>query len=100
MIKNHHTLKLWPEYFQAKLDGKKPWEYRTAIDRRFAVGDVVNFLEWDPDREKYTGRNIGPVKIIYVLRVDSCHDVWTHEPHDAEESNASDHRADAQGESK
>ena len=76
--KAHHKLKIWPEYFQAKIDGKKPWEYRSVIDRTFSVGDMVSFIEFDPVKSKETGRTFGPVVIIYVFGVDSTHDVFTH----------------------
>ena len=74
-----HNLKIWPEYFQAKIDGLKPWEGRQAIDRTFRVGDKVVFNEWDPATKEYTGRHFGPVWIVYVLRVSADMDIFTHE---------------------
>ena len=58
-----HTLKLWPPHFQAKLEGRKPWEDRSTDDRFFREGDTVIFQEWDPQAEIYTGRVIGPERI-------------------------------------
>ncbi len=73
-----HALKIWPQFFQAKIDGLKPWEHRVAIDRTFSVGDEVYFHEWNPNTETFTGRTLGPVVITYVLRVNAEHDIWTH----------------------
>ena len=50
-----------------------------AIDRTFSVGDEVYFHEWNPDREMFTGRSLGPVKIIYVYKLPECMAIFTHE---------------------
>jgi hypothetical protein len=60
-----HTIKTWPEYFQAVWDGKKPWEYREN-DRDYKAGDVAVLQEWDPDTKKNTGREI-TAEIEYVF---------------------------------
>lgn len=50
-----HVLKTWPEYYQAIIDGTKPFEVRQN-DRGFAVGDVLLLQEYDPKTDKCTGR--------------------------------------------
>lgn len=75
-----HELKIWPCYLEPKLDGRKPWEHRQAIDRKFNEGDEVAFREWCPTTKEYTGRATTPAKILYVLRVDEINDIFTHEP--------------------
>jgi hypothetical protein len=79
----HHDFKLWPEFYQPKVDGLKPWEYRACFDRDMPkVGDTVAFQEWDPQTESYTDRQMGPLRVTYVLEIkdDCC--VFTHEdPH-------------------
>jgi hypothetical protein len=72
-----HILKLWPGYFQAKIDGLNRWEHRHFTEGPFSVGDEVIFHEWETDLEGYTGRVLGPVTITYVLQV-SDYDLWTH----------------------
>lgn len=64
-----HTLKCWPEPFQAILDGHKQFEYRLD-DRGFAVGDILILQEWDPHKRYYAGppyRQL-KVRVTYILR--------------------------------
>jgi hypothetical protein len=52
-----HTKKVWPEYFQAIVDGKKNFELRLA-DWSCEEGDEIVLREWNPNTKKYTGREI------------------------------------------
>ncbi len=63
MKKNVHELKIYPKYFNAILNGSKPFEIRKN-DRNFHVGDNVLLKEWD--NNKYSGRTIY-AEITYVL---------------------------------
>jgi hypothetical protein len=65
MTPTTHELKSWPEYFQATLTGRKTFELRKH-DRDFKVGDKIILREYDPDAERYTGRE-DAVVISYVL---------------------------------
>ena len=56
--------KVWPEYFQKILDGKKTYELRLA-DWECKEGDVLVLQEWDPEAGKYTGRE-AEKKVTYV----------------------------------
>ncbi|RLC27812.1 MAG: hypothetical protein DRH37_10300 [Deltaproteobacteria bacterium] len=47
--------KVWPEYFQKILDGKKTYELRLA-DWQCSEGDILVLREWDPEIKQYTGR--------------------------------------------
>lgn len=49
-----HELKIWPEFFEAQDDGRKPWEVRNN-DRDYQVGDKLLLTEWSPETG-YTGR--------------------------------------------
>ena len=49
--------KVWPEYFQKILDGKKTYELRLA-DWECNEGDILVLQEWDPETKDYTGREI------------------------------------------
>lgn len=53
--KKHHDLKIWPEYFERVLDGTKTFEVRLN-DRDFRDGDTVTLKEFEPSKDKYTGR--------------------------------------------
>jgi len=44
-----HTLKVWPEFYDAIESGVKTWEFRRD-DRGFRVGDVLVLEYWSPDR--------------------------------------------------
>lgn len=76
-----HVLKTWPAPFAAVLDGTKRHEIRKA-DRPFAVGDVLELREWDPEimgrglrggshfegtTRGYTGRSL-TVRVTYITR--------------------------------
>lgn len=58
-----HELKIYPKYFDAVLNGSKPFEIRRN-DRYFQVGDNVILREWD--NIKYSGRTIF-AEITYVF---------------------------------
>lgn len=56
--------KVWPEYFQAILDGKKTYELRLA-DFECNDGDILILEEWNPKTKEYTGRIIEKI-VTYV----------------------------------
>ncbi len=58
--------KVWPNAFQAILDGKKKFEIRLC-DFECNPGDVLLLWEWDPELKKYTGRKINK-KVTYVAK--------------------------------
>jgi hypothetical protein len=69
-----HDLKTWPEFFQAIVENRKPFEYRLN-DRDYQVGDVLHLREWVPpvdDAEGcagyYTRRELRKT-VTYVLPV-------------------------------
>jgi len=51
-----HELKSWPEYYEPISSGKQPFTLRLN-DRKFAVGDQIEFREWDDRKGSYTGRS-------------------------------------------
>ena len=58
--------KVWREYFEKIISGKKKLELRLA---NFEVneGDILVLEEWDKDKKEYTGRKI-KVVATYVLK--------------------------------
>ncbi len=62
-----HELKCYPEYYQALIDGTKTFEVRVN-DRNFQIGDWINFHEYNPKTEEYTGRSSDGRKIIYMVK--------------------------------
>ena len=64
-----HSLKTWPEYFEAVVDGSKTFEVRDN-DRGYRVGDTLLLKEWAPHKTavggRYTGREV-EVTVTYVL---------------------------------
>lgn len=56
--------KIWPEYFDAVVSGKKKYELRLN-DFDVGVGDALILEEWDPKTKQYTGRSIEK-KVTYV----------------------------------
>jgi hypothetical protein len=61
-----HSLKSWPEYFQAMVDGKKPFELRRN-DRGFDVGHYLSLWEWCPEKMAFTGRSLS-ARVTFILR--------------------------------
>lgn len=59
-----HKLKIEPEYFQAIIDGSKPFEIRKN-DRNYQVGDVLILREYDEKQRRYSGEQITRV-VTYI----------------------------------
>ena len=58
--------KVWPEYFEKIISGKKKFELRLA-DFPIKEGDTLILREYDIKKQKYTGRSI-KVKVTYILK--------------------------------
>lgn len=71
--------KVWPEYFQQILDGKKTFEVRLN-DFEINDGDTLVFKEWNPDTKDYTGRELER-KVGYVgkWKIDDLTRFWPRE---------------------
>ena len=62
-----HTLKTWPEFFDAVKDGRKTFEVRKN-DRGYQTGDRLILEKYDPKNPtKYIHANALLVKVTYVL---------------------------------
>ena len=59
--------KIWPEYFEEVISGKKKFELRLA-DFDLAEGDTLLLREWDPKSRDYTGQEIEK-KVGYLLKL-------------------------------
>jgi|SRR5438552_18954335 len=60
-----HRVKSWPSFFEATLAGVKTHDVRRISDRDYQVGDTLRLLEFDPERQHYTGRELC-VRITYI----------------------------------
>ena len=58
--------KVWPEYFEEILAGKKKFELRLA-DFEVREGDTLVLEEWNPNAKEYTGRKAEAIA-TYVLK--------------------------------
>jgi len=58
--------KVWREYFEKIISGKKKLELRLA-DFEVNEGDTLVLEEWDEDKKEYTGRKI-EVVATYILK--------------------------------
>lgn len=68
--------KVWPEYFQAILEGKKAFELRLN-DFDITEGDILLLKEWDPKTKEYTGRELErEVGYIGKWKVDDLAKFW------------------------
>ena len=68
--------KVWPEYFEKILQGKKNFELRLA-DFECKEGDVLLLREWNPKTREYTGREIEK-KVGYVIKTKEL-EFWSKE---------------------
>jgi hypothetical protein len=60
-----HELKSWPQFFEAIAAGRKRHDLRRAFDRNFRVGDRLRLREFDPEAQRYTGRE-QMVQVTYI----------------------------------
>jgi hypothetical protein len=60
-----HDVKIHPEHFEDVLAGRKRAELRLN-DRDYKVDDHLTLMEWDEDRQYYTGRKTNKV-ILHIL---------------------------------
>ena len=58
--------KVWPEYFEEIVAGKKRFELRLA-DFEVNEGDALVLEEWNKDKKEYTGRKV-QVIATYILK--------------------------------
>ena len=58
--------KVWREYFDKIISGKKKLELRLA-DFEINEGDTLVLEEWDKDEKEYTGRKV-EVVATYILK--------------------------------
>ena len=59
--------KVWREYFEKIISGKKKLELRLA-DFEVNEGDTLILEEWDKDKKEYTGRKIEK-KAGFILKL-------------------------------
>jgi ASC-1-like (ASCH) protein len=58
--------KVWKEYFEKIISGKKKLELRLA-DFDVNEGDTLVLEEWDKDKQEYTGRKI-ETTATYIIK--------------------------------
>ena len=63
--KMEHRVKSWPSFFEATLAGVKTHDVRRVSDRDYRVGDTLRLMEFDPEKQRYTGRELC-VRITYI----------------------------------
>ena len=64
-----HKLKLFPEYFDAVVNGIKTFEIRKN-DRDYKVGDTLRLYEFDPEEEEFSRlpeKRTCNVAVTYIL---------------------------------
>lgn len=62
-----HQLKIFPNYFEDVISGKKRFEFRIN-DRNFKVHDFLALNEYDYEKKTYTGRSC----LVYVDYIMDC----------------------------
>lgn len=62
-----HNLKIFPNYFEDVISGRKTFEVRYAGDRDFFEGDKILLKEFDGNNQDYTGRQL-LIEITYISK--------------------------------
>ncbi len=71
--------KVWPEYFQQIVDGKKTFELRLN-DFDISEGDTLVLNEWDPTTKDFTGRTLErQVGYVGKWKIDELTKFWSRE---------------------
>src|SRR4051812_12856009 len=60
-----HKVKSWTTLFEPTLAGVKTHDVRRMGDRDYKVGDTLRLMEFDPEKQQYTGRELC-VRITYI----------------------------------
>jgi hypothetical protein len=75
------TKKVWPGDFK-KIMGKKSYMEMRLADFKLNEGDTLSLREWDPETEKFTGRelkfHVNDVKKIKLTKYYDIKDVEKH----------------------
>jgi len=75
--------KIWPEYFQEILIGKKTFELRLN-DFDINEGDILILKEWNPKTKDYTGRELEKeVGYVGKWKIDDLTKFWSREDIDS-----------------
>lgn len=69
--------KIWPEYFEAVISGRKKYELRLN-DFEIKEGDILVLEEWDPKTQSYTGRKTEK-RVTYVGKFKTDKLFWSEE---------------------
>lgn len=73
--------KVWPDDFR-KIMGKKTYIEMRLADFRVSEGDTLVLREWNPENEKYTGRelkfHVNDVKKVKLTKYYEIKDVEKH----------------------
>lgn len=76
-MKNIIEKKVWPEYFQKIVEGKKTFELRLN-DFDIVEGDILMLKEWDPKTKDYTGRELEKkVGFVGKWKIDDLTVFWS-----------------------
>jgi len=65
-----HSVKSWPAFFEAAIDGRKTHDFRNKYERNYKIGDFLELNEYNPFVGDYTGRK-ALFRITYITSNDT-----------------------------
>jgi hypothetical protein len=68
--------KIWPMFFDKIANGERRYEIRLA-DFELTKGDTLVLKEWDPLRQRFTGRQIN--KVVHTIEKIDVSKFWSAE---------------------